>query len=340
MAESVAVPGKSGKGGLRKRIRAGLRKLTSRQELVILALLVLVSAGLNLQTENFFTAANLLNLARNVSWFAVAAFGVGIVILIGGIDLSAGAIMALAGLVSALLVQVGMPIWLAVAIGLLCGALIGLCNGILVGLFNTPPFIVTLGMMGLVRGLTFGISGGRPVRDLPVAFRAIGQANVWIGPLLVPLPLLAMGLAVLIVALLLNLTVLGRYIYTLGRDEQALRLAGVRTERIKVTVYTLSGLLAAAGGVIMTAWLGVAAPTAAEDYELDIIAAAVIGGTSLFGGEGSVFGVLLGALLMQVVRTGMVLLGFPTYLQVGAIGTTIMLVVLIDNFRRRRLQRD
>jgi ribose transport system permease protein len=298
---------------------------------------VLVSAGLSIQTENFLTATNLLNLARNVSWFAVAAFGVGMVILIGGIDLSSGAVMALAGLVSAIMLQYGLAIWVAVPVGLLSGMLVGLCNGVLVGVFNTPPGIVTLGMMGLVRGLTFGLSGGRPVRDLPLAFRVLGQSDVWFGPLLIPLPLLAMIGVALLMGLMLRSTVLGRYIYTLGRDERALRVVGVRTERIKVAVYTISGLLAACGGVIMTAWLGVAAPTAAEDYELDIIAAAVIGGTSLFGGEGSVFGVVLGALLMQVVRTGMVLLGFPTYLQVGAIGMMIMLVVLIDNFRRRRL---
>ncbi|MBX0328073.1 ABC transporter permease [Oscillochloris sp. ZM17-4] len=315
------------------------RLLVARQELVILALLLLVSAGLSLLTGNFFAATNLLNLARNVSWFAVAAFGVGMVILIGGIDLSSGAVMALAGLASALLLQLGLPIWLAVPVGLLSGALVGLCNGVLVGMFNTPPFIVTLGMMGVVRGMTFSLSAGRPVRDLPPAFRALGQDDVWVGPLLVPLPLLTMVGVALLVSLLLRSTVLGRYIYTLGRDERALQVAGVRTERIKVVVYTFSGLLAACGGIIMTSWLGVAAPTAAADYELDIIAAAVIGGTSLFGGEGSVFGVVLGALLMQVVRTGMVLLGFPTYLQVGAIGMMIMLVVLIDNFRRRRLSR-
>ncbi|NTW03450.1 MAG: ABC transporter permease, partial [Oscillochloris sp.] len=269
------------------------RLLVARQELLIFALLVLVSAGLNLQTENFFTATNLLNLARNVSWFAVAALGVGMVILIGGIDLSSGAVMALSGLVSAMLLQQGGSIWVAVPLGLLSGALVGFCNGVFVGIFNAPPFIVTLGMMGVVRGLTFGLSGGKPVRDLPLLFRNLGQDDIWIGPLLVPLPLLAMIIVALLVALILGWTVLGRYIYTLGRDERALLVAGVQTERIKVAVYTLSGLLAACGGVIMTAWLGVAAPTAANDYELDIIAAAVIGGTSLFGGEGSVFGVVL-----------------------------------------------
>jgi ribose transport system permease protein len=313
------------------------RVLVGRQEVVILGLLLLVITALGLQSENFLTVTNLLNVMRGVSWFAVAAFGVSMVILIGGIDLSSGAVMALAGLVSALALQSGLPLPFAVLLGLLSGVLIGLCNGVLVGLFHLPPFIVTLGMMGLVRGATFGLSGGRPVRDLPFTFRALGQSDVWLGPMLVPLPLLTMALIASIAALLLNRTVLGRYIYALGRDERALRTAGVRTERIKVTVYTLSSLLGACGGVIMTAWLGVAAPTAAEDYELDIIAAAVIGGTSLFGGEGSVLGVVLGALLMQLVRTGMVLLGFPTYWQVGAIGTMILSVVLIDYWRRRRL---
>lgn len=313
------------------------RALAGRQELIISALLLLVIAALGLQSENFLTVSNLLNIMRGVSWFAVAAFGVSMVILIGGIDLSSAAVMALAGLASALAMQAGLSLPVAVALGLLSGALVGLCNGALVGLFNLPPFIVTLGMMGLVRGITFGLSGGRPVRDLPPEFRALGQSDLWIGPVPVPVPLLTMALLALITAFLLNFTVLGRYIYALSRDEDALRMAGVRTERIKVTVYTLSGLLAACGGVIMTAWLGVAAPTAAEDYELDIIAAAVIGGTSLFGGEGSIFGVVLGALLMQLVRTGMVLLGFPTYWQVGAIGTMILAVVLIDYWRRRRL---
>jgi ribose transport system permease protein len=274
---------------------------------------------------------------RGVSWFAVAAFGVSMVILIGGIDLSSAAVMAIAGVVSASLLQDGVGLPLAIVAGLACGALIGLCNGALVGLFHLPPFIVTLGMMGLVRGATFGISGGRPVRNLPINFRALGQSDLWIGPVPVPLPLLAMALIGLVAAFFLYRTVLGRYIYVISRDERALQLAGVRTEHIKVVVYTLSGLLAACAGIIMTAWLGVAAPTAAEDYELDIIAAAVIGGTSLFGGEGSVLGVALGALLMQLVRTGMVLFGFPTYWQVGAIGTMILAVVLIDYWRRQRL---
>jgi ribose transport system permease protein len=297
----------------------------------------LVALVLSLQNANFLQSTNLLNLARGVSWFAVAALGVSLVILIGGIDLSVGAVMALAGLVCAMGLSAGLPLPLAIAAGLLSGAAVGLINGLLVGRFGLPPFIVTLGTMGVARGLTLGLTGGAPMRELPAAFRALGQSDLQLGPVTVPLSLAAMAMLALLVALLLDRTVLGRYIYTLGRDEEALRLAGVATSQIKVVVYTLSSLLAACGGILMTAWLGVAAPTAAEGYELDIIAAAVIGGTSLFGGEGSVLGVVLGTLLMLMVRNGMVLLGLPSYLQIGAFGAIILAVVLIDYVRRRRL---
>jgi ribose transport system permease protein len=319
--------------------RAPWRALAGRQELLILGLCLLVASVLSLLSENFLQATNLLNLARGVSWFAVAALGVGLVILVGGIDLSVGAVMALAGLLCALALRAGLLMPLAIGIGLLGGAAVGLVNGLLVGRFGLPPFIVTLGTMGVARGLTLGLTGGAPIRDLPASFRRLGQSDLTIGGLTMPAALVAMAALALLVGLLLDRTVLGRYIYTLGRDEEALRLAGVPTSQIKVTVYTLSSLLAACGGIIMTAWLGVAAPTAAEGYELDIIAAAVIGGTSLFGGEGSVLGVVLGTLLMLMVRNGMVLLGLPAYLQIGAIGAIILAVVLIDYVRRRHASR-
>jgi len=341
MAQQLQKPATTGAAPAARATTRGLpppwRALAGRQELVILGLCALVALVLSLQSENFLQPTNLLNLARGVSWFAVAALGVSLAILVGGIDLSVGAVMALAGLVCAICLRAGAPLPLAIGAGLLSGAAVGLVNGLLVGRFGLPPFIVTLGTMGVARGLTLGLTGGAPLRDLPANFRVLGQSDLWFGPVGLPLSLVAMALLALMVGLLLDRTVLGRYIYTLGRDEEALRLAGVATPQIKVTVYTLSSLLAACGGIIMTAWLGVAAPTAAQGYELDIIAAAVIGGTSLFGGEGSVLGVVLGTLLMLMVRNGMVLLGLPSYLQIGAIGAIILAVVLIDYARRRRL---
>jgi ribose transport system permease protein len=310
--------------------------LFGRHEFVVFFLLLVVATFLSLWTDTFFTTNNLLNVSRAFSWIAIAAFGESMVIIIGGIDLSVGAVMALAGLIGALGMQAGLPVPLAIAAGLLTGGAVGWLNGAMVGHVRLPPFIVTLGTMSIARGITFVLTGGWPVRNLPQAFRTLGQHDLPLGPWFISLPVVFMlGLAVL-VGLLLGQTVLGRYIYTLDSNEPALVVSGVNVTQIKVVVYTLCGLLTATGGLLMTARLGVAAPTAAVGYELDIIAAAVIGGTSLFGGEGSVLGVLLGAAIMQVLRNGLVLLGFPAYWQTVAIGTMILTAILLDYWRRQR----
>lgn len=319
--------------------QAGWRALVRRQELVVAALLLLGSLVLSLQTDTFLTERNLLNITRNCSWIAIATLGQCLVIIIRGIDLSAGAVMALAGLVSALCMQAGLPVPLAILAGLLSGSAIGFANGMLVGRVGLPPLIVTLATMSVARGLTLGLTDGEPVRELPSAFRALGQAEVTLGVLRVPLPFICMLAIGLLVWLLLRHTVLGRYIYTLGNNERALLVVGVPTDRLKVLVYTLCGVLTALGGMLMTARVGVAAPTAAIGYELDIIAAAVIGGASFFGGEGGAGGALLGAALMQVLRTGLVLLGVPSQWQAVALGAMILLVTLLDYWRRRRVGR-
>lgn len=314
------------------------RTWAGRQELFVLVLLLVVIAFLSLRTEIFLTAANLSNVTRYFSWIAIAAFGESMVILIGGIDLSVGAVMALAGLISALCLRSGLSVPVSIIAGLLTGGVVGWVNGVLVGRIHLPSFVVTLGTMSLARGITFGLIGGWPVRNLPVGFRFLGQQDLILGNWYLPMPVLIMlGLAVLVI-LLLEYTVLGRYIYTLGSNERALLFAGVNLTLVKVVVYTMSGLLAAAGGLLMTAHLGVAAPTAATGYELDIIAAAVFGGTSLFGGDGSILGVLLGTAFLQVLRNGLVILGFPAYWQTAAIGAMILAALLIDYFRRQRAQ--
>lgn len=312
-------------------------KLVSRSEIVLLVLLLLIGAALSLRTNTFFTTTNMLNVARQFSWFAIAAFGVSMVIIVGGIDLSVGAVMALAGFVCALAMQAGLPVWLAIVFGLASGGAVGFTNGMIVGRIGLPPFMVTLGTMGIARGITLGITGGEPLRNLPESFTLLGQGALDLGVFAVPLPVIWMAGLGLLVGLMLRYTLLGRYIYTLGSDERSLLAVGVPTARIKELVYTLSGLLAATGGIIMTARLGVAAPTAATGYELDIIAAAVIGGASLFGGEGTVIGVVLGAALMQTVRNGLVQLGAQAHWQVGAIGVMTLIVLLLDYSRRRRV---
>jgi ribose transport system permease protein len=316
--------------------RIGWQMLIRRQELVVFILLLAAGTFLSLQTDTFLTSNNLFNVARSFSWIAIAAFGESMVIIIGGIDLSVGAVMALAGLITAIGLQSGVPVVWAILAGLLTGGLVGWVNGILVGRIRLPSFIVTLGTMSIARGITFGLTGGWPVRSLSQSFRYLGQGDLILGPWLLPIPVFFMlGIAVL-VAILLDYTVLGRYIYTLGNSERALLFAGINLTGVKILVFTLCGSLTALGGLLMTARLGVAAPTAALGYELDIIAAAVIGGTSLWGGEGSIWGVLLGAAFMQVLRNGLVLLGFPAYWQSASIGGMILIALLLDFWRRQR----
>jgi ribose transport system substrate-binding protein len=310
------------------------RTTIGRYPVVVLLLLAMVVILSSLPRRTFFTGPNLLNVARTFSWLGIAAFGESMVIIIGGIDLSVGATMGLAGLISALCMQLGMPVPLAIVAGLATGVLVGWLNGTIVAHVKLPPFIVTLGTMSVVQGLTHGLSGGWSVTDLPQGFRILGQSDLVLGPISLPLPFIfVLGLAVL-VSLLTNQTLLGRYIYALADSEQALRISGLNVDRIKMTTYALCGLLAATGGLLMTARLGVATPTAATGYELDIIAAAVIGGTSLFGGKGSILGVLLGAAFMQVLRNGLVLLGFPAYWQEAAMGAMILLAILLDYWQR------
>jgi ribose transport system permease protein len=308
----------------------GWRALSNRRESIVFVLLVVVSLLLSLRTDTFFTTNNLTNISRALSHTAIAAFGESMVIIIGGIDLSVGAVMALSGLISALCVQAGFPVPSAVIAGILAGGLVGWVNGNLVGRMNLPPFIVTLATMSVVRGIIFGLTGGWPVRDLHPGFRWLGQHDLHIGAVALPLPVIIMlGLAIS-VSFLMSKTVLGQYIYTVANSEQALLASGVNVVRIKVLVYTICGILVALSGLLMTAKLGVAAPTAATGYELNIIAAAITGGVSLLGGRGSILGVLLGAAVMQMLRNGLVHLGFSAYWQTAALGTMILLFILLD----------
>ena len=295
-----------------------------------------IVAFLVLQLDAFFTSRNLLNIARSFSWIAIAAFGESLVIIIGGIDLSVGAVMGLTGLISAFSIQAGLPVWLAILIGLSTGGLVGWVNGFVIGRVKLPPFIVTLATMSIARGATHGLSGGWSVTDLPWNFRFLGQSDLSSGAFSLPLPFIIMLVLALLVHLLMQKTLLGRYIYAEANNEKALVISGVNVFNVKILTYTLCGLLAATGGLLMTARLGVATPTAASGYELDIIVAAVIGGTSLFGGRGTIFGVLMGAALMQVLRNGLVLLGFPAYWQEAAMGVMILLAIMMDYWRQER----
>jgi ribose transport system permease protein len=221
--------------------------------------------------------------------------------------------------------------------GILVGALIGFINGLLISKTNLPPFIATLGTMNIARGFCYGITGGWPIRDLPRNFNILGQYDIPFLGVGIPLPVVFMIILGIITSIFLNRTSWGYRIYAVGGNEQAARLSGINTGRVKILVYVLCGVLTAIGGILMTARLGVAAPTAATGYELDVIAAAVIGGASLTGGEGTVLGVIIGAAIMQVLRTGMVLLGFPAYWQPSAIGAIIIAAIIFDQYRKKKM---
>jgi ribose transport system permease protein len=235
-----------------------------------------------------------------------------------------------------MLLVAGIPVPLAVAGGLATGLLVGILNGLMITKGRLPPFIATLGSLLMFRGLCYGLTGGWPVRDLPVSFRTLGQYDIPIGNIGVPLPLVITLVLAVLTSLFLSRTVWGYRIYAVGGNETAARLSGINTDRTKLLVYALCGLLTAVGGILMTARLGVAAPTAAQGYELDVIAATVVGGVSLMGGEGTILGVLLGALFMGVLRNGLVLVGVSAYWLQAVQGFVIVTAIMLDQLRKRR----
>ena len=318
--------------------RAGpFSRFFNNQLTTIVLILFMMVFLLGTFTRTFLTANNIFNVLRAFSWIAIASFGQSMVIIGGGIDLSSGSTMAFAGIMTAMMLSYGFGVWISLLVGLGIGALVGFVNGALVSRAKLPPFIATLGMMSILRGFCYGLTSGWPIRDLPRSFLFLGQTDVSLYIWKVPLPALIMIFFAIISFAYLSKTKVGYHIYAVGGNEYAASLAGIDATRVKYVIYTLSGLFAAVGGILMTSRLGVAAPTAAQGYELDIIAAAVIGGISLNGGEGNVWGALVGAAIMQILRNALVLMGFPAYWQPSAIGTVIIGAVMIDQYRKRKI---
>ena len=300
---------------------------------IVLALLLL-AAFFAWRSPVFLTDDNLLQILLQASVNTIVALGMTFVIITAGIDLSVGSTAALAGMVSAIAMKTGvlgavLPWPVAVALGVLVGVVIGLANGLLITSLRITPFIVTLGMLSVVRGLTLIVSEGRPVFGFPEGFNAIAGR---VGP--VPTPALIAGALAVAAWFLLRFTRLGEYTYAIGGNEEATRLAGVAVDRSKVTVYVLCSSLAAVAGIVLTARLRNAEPNMATGYELDAIAATVMGGTSLFGGEGGVVGTVIGALIIATLRNGLTLLNVQSYYQPVAIGLVIILAVALDRFRQ------
>jgi len=312
--------------------------LKENQIITILLVLIAIVVYLSIHTKTFLTSYNIFNVLRAFSWIAISAFGQAIVIIGGGIDLSPGSVMALSGIITGMLLVHGVTVALSVIAGLVMGAFIGYINGNLISRAKLPPFIATLGMMSVARGFCYGLTNGWPIRKFPQNFLYLGQTDIPILMWKVPLPVIIMIVLALISFIFLNNTKYGYHIYAVGGNEYSAALASINITKTKILIYTLSGLFTAVGGILMTSRLGVAAPTAALGYELDVIAAVAIGGISLRGGEGNVWGALIGAAIMQVIRNGLVLLGFPAYWQPAAIGTVIIIAVMIDQFKKAKYQ--
>jgi ribose transport system permease protein len=296
----------------------------------IVVLLVLFGA-LTLGSDQFLTGDNLANLARQVAIFGIIAVGQLLVILTAGIDLSVGSVLGLSGCVTAELLVHGVPIPLALLGGIAVAVLAGLINGALVSYANLPPFIVTLGMLGIARGVVLVFTNASTIQPLPDAFAAIAN-NSLLG---VPNLLWIFAIVAVAAAFVLRRTVFGRYVYAIGSNPESARLAGVPVKRVLIAVYAIAGLLAGVGGALFTSRLNAGIPTAGTGYELNAIAACVIGGASLFGAKGGAFGAAAGALIVATLNNGGNLLAINSfYLQI-IIGLLILVAVFFDQWQGR-----
>lgn len=297
--------------------------LLKYKSLIGLILLVLVICLMN---PRFLQISNLRNVFTQVSVNAIIAVGMTFVILTGGIDLSVGSILAFAGAVAAMVMKTTGNVFLALGAALVIGILIGAFNGVVIAKGKLQAFIATLATMTIFRGITYVFTNGIPISGLDDSFMAIGNARI----LEIPYPVIIMIAIFLIALYLLAETRFGRYIFAIGGNEDSARLSGINTTRIKTMVYILSGMTAAISGIIVTSRIGSAGATAGTGYELDAIAAVVIGGTSLSGGEGSVTGTIIGALIIGVLNNGLNLMNVNPFYQAIIKGAVILIAVLFD----------
>ncbi|PAO51199.1 ribose ABC transporter permease [Vibrio vulnificus] len=302
--------------------------LIEQKSLIALLFLIVVVSFLN---PNFFTVDNILNILRQTSVNAIIAVGMTLVILTAGIDLSVGSVLALCGAFAASLVAMEVPVLIAVPTALLAGAALGAISGVIIAKGKVQAFIATLVTMTLLRGVTMVYTDGRPIST---GFTDTADAFAWFGTgyaLGIPVPVWLMVIVFAAAWYLLNHTRFGRYVYALGGNESATRLSGINVDKVKIGVYAICGLLAALAGIIVTSRLSSAQPTAGVGYELDAIAAVVLGGTSLMGGKGRIMGTLIGALIIGFLNNALNLLDVSSYYQMIAKAAVILLAVMVDN---------
>jgi ribose transport system permease protein len=303
------------------------------QRLLPFVTLIALAAGLTIATPHFLTAINLASVARQTAVINIMALGMTLVIITGGIDLSVGSMLAISGLFGTMAIKAGQPAIIAIAIGIGCGMLCGLLNGLMITRLRISPFIVTLGTLEAYRGLALVISKGLPVHEIPDSFSYLGDGNL----LGIPFSLWVLAVCAVLMHFILENTKLGRYSFAIGSNQSAAYYAGVPIKFHLTSVYLIAGGLAGLAGMVEASRLMTGQPTAGQGYELQAIAAVVIGGGSLQGGEGSVIGTLIGAFIIGLLSNGSDLLGINPYWQQVTIGVVIIAAVGFDEFRKRSL---
>jgi ribose/xylose/arabinose/galactoside ABC-type transport system permease subunit len=320
-------------------VRRFLQYLLNTREAGIFAIVILVILLLSLASPYFLTVSNLQIVARLISLNAIIAIGMTMVILLGDIDLSVGSVAALASVITGFVMMrmglnlpVGAIVLLSILAGLLVGVIIGLINGYLIIKTDVPAFIITLGMMGIARGIALAITKGSSISGLPSSYLELGQ-GFFLG---IPIPVWIMLVLALAAHIFLSRTATGRHIYFTGSNKEAAALSGIPVNRIKILVFIICSTLAAVEAVIETSRLSTAQPALGVGYELTAIGAVIIGGASFLGGEGTILGTLLGATLLGLIANGLVLLGVSSYWQTVFSGTIIIIAVTLDMWRKRR----
>jgi ribose transport system permease protein len=303
------------------------------QRLLPFLTLIALFVGLSIASPHFLTSTNLSSVVRQTAVINIMALGMTLIIIGGGIDLSVGSILAMGGLFGSMAMEKGVPIVPSVFVGIATGLLCGLLNGLMTTRLRINPFIVTLGTLGIYRGLALMISNGLPVHNLPPAFSYLGEGTIY-G---IPFVWFLLVVCAVAVHILLEHTKHGRFVFAIGSNPDAALYAGIPTSFHTVTVYTIGGALTGLAGMIEASRLMTGQPTAGQGYELQAIAAVVIGGGSLRGGEGTVIGTLVGAFIMGLLANGSDLLGISPYLQQAIIGAVIILAVAVDELRKRKL---
>lgn len=304
-----------------------LTMLKSNVGIIIVMLIIMI--GLTFLTPNFMTFNNVISVLRQISNNVYLALGMTLVIILGGIDLSVGSIVAMSGTITVgLMVNNNMPIPAAILIGLVLGALVGFVNGGIVAMFNVPAFIVTLATMNIAKGIAYIYTGGQSTRITDDAFAMLGTGYLF-G--IIPLPVVYMIILVVVFIILLGKTKFGTYVYALGGNRESARLSGVPIKKIEVLVFTISGLLAAFAGIVLASRMYSGQPTAGDGYEMDAIAACVLGGVSMSGGVGRISGTVFGAIVIGVISNGLNLMGVSSFWQLVVKGIIILAAIILDS---------